>query len=105
MLSKSAASAVYERLWDKCQAFAQRDLGDLDIVYLFLDGVAERLHLGPPRKAVLETWGIDSAEAKHLLALLPGLKESTGPCIDLLRDLTARRMTNPALVITDGRPG
>jgi hypothetical protein len=53
VLSKLAASAVYERLWDEYQAFAQRDLGDLDIVYLFLDGVAERLHLGQPHEAVL----------------------------------------------------
>ena len=105
VLTKSAASAVCERLWDEYQAFAQRDLGELDIVYLFLDGVAERLHLGQPREAVLAAWGIDSAGAKHLLALLPGLKESTSACIDFLRDLTARRMTNPVLVITDGAPG
>ena len=51
VLTKSAASAVCERLWDEYQAFAQRDLSELDIVYLFLDGVAERLHLGQPREA------------------------------------------------------
>ena len=105
VLTKSAASAVCERLWDEYQAFAQRDLGELDIVYLFLDGVAERLHLGQPREAVLAAWGIDCGGAKHLLALLPGLKESTSACIDFLRDLTARRMANPVLVITDGAPG
>ncbi len=49
--------------------------------------------------------GIDSGGAKHLLALLPGLKESTSACIDFLRDLTARRLANPVLVITDGAPG
>ena len=32
VLTKSAASAVCERLWDEYQAFAQRDLGELDIV-------------------------------------------------------------------------
>lgn len=105
VLSRTAASAVCERLWGEYQAFATRDLGDLDIVYLFLDGVAERLHLGQPREAVLAAWGIDGNGAKHLLALLPGLKESTGACIDFLRDLTARRMSDPVLVITDGAPG
>ena len=105
VLSRTAASAVCERLWGEYQAFAQRDLGDLDIVYLFLDGVAERLHLGQPREAVLAAWGIDASGAKHLLALLPGLKESTSACIDFLRDLTARRMADPVLVITDGAPG
>lgn len=105
VLTKSAASAVCERLWGEYQAFAQRDLGDLDIVYLFVDGVAERLHLGQPREAVLAAWGIDAKGAKHLLALLPGLKESTDACIDFLRDLTARRMREPVLVVTDGAPG
>jgi hypothetical protein len=37
--------------------------------------------------------------------LLPGLKESSSACIDFLRDLTARRMREPLLVITDGAPG
>ena len=36
VLSRTAASAVCERLWDEYQAFAQRDLGELDIVYLFI---------------------------------------------------------------------
>ncbi|MGH8727965.1 MAG: IS256 family transposase [Burkholderiales bacterium] len=105
VLTRSAASAVCERLWGEYQAFAQRDLGELDIVYLFLDGVAERLHLGQLREAVLAAWGIDAKGAKHLLALLPGSKESTSACIDFLRDLTARRMSDPVLVITDGAPG
>jgi len=105
VLTRSAASAVCERLWGEYQAFAQRDLAELDIAYLFLDGVAERLHLGQPREAVLAAWGIDAKGVKHLLALLPGLKESTSACIDFLRDLTARRMSDPVLVITDGAPG
>lgn len=105
VLTRSAASAVCERLWDEYQAFAQRDLSSLDIVYLFVDGVAERLHLGQPREAVLAAWGIDAAGAKHLLALLPGLKESTGACVDFLRDLKARQMRDPVLVATDGAPG
>ena len=40
VLTRSAASAVCERLWGEYQAFAQRDLAELDIAYLFLDGVA-----------------------------------------------------------------
>lgn len=105
VLTRSAASVVCERLWGEYQAFAQRDLGDLDVVYLFLDGVAERLHLGQPREAVLAAWGIDLKGGKHLLALLPGLKESTDACIDFLRDLKARGLRDPVLVVTDGAPG
>jgi transposase-like protein len=104
-LSRSAASAVCERLWAEYKAFAQRDLSELDIVYLFLDGVAERLHLGQPREAVLAAWGIDAKGVKHLLALLPGLKESTDACAEFLRDLKARGMADPVLVVHDGAPG
>ncbi len=104
-LSRSAASAVCERLWDEYQAFARRDLSELDIVYLFLDGVAERLHLGQPREAVLAAWGIDTKGVKHLLALLPGLKESTTACVEFLRDLGSRGMRDPVLIVSDGAPG
>jgi transposase-like protein len=105
VLSRSAASAVCERLWQQYQAFARRDLSELDIAYLFLDGVAERLHLGQPREAVLAAWGIDVTGVKHLLGLLPGLKESTSACVEFLRDLTSRGLRDPVLVVTDGAPG
>ena len=45
-------SEITERLWAEYEAFATRDLAEFDIVYLFVDGIAERLHLGQPRKAV-----------------------------------------------------
>ena len=74
-------------------------------MYLFVDGVAERLHLGQPREAVLAAWGIDERGTKHLLGLLPGTKEDTASCRDFLRDLKARGLADPLLVITDGAPG
>jgi transposase-like protein len=37
---------------------ASRDLSEFELVYLFVDGIAERLHLGQPREAVLAAWGI-----------------------------------------------
>ena len=105
VLTRSAASRVAERLWDDYQAFATRSLSDLTIVYLFVDGVAERLHLGQPREAVLAAWGIDESGGKHLLGLLPGTKEDTASCRDFLRDLKARGLCDPLLAITDGAPG
>ena len=105
VLSRSAASRVAERLWDDYQAFAKRDLSDLAIVYLFIDGVAERLHLGQPREAVFPAWGMDARGTKHLLGLLPGTKEDTACCRDFLRDLKARGLNDPIAVITDGAPG
>lgn len=105
VLSRSAVSAVTERLWADYQAFASRDLSEYDVLYLFVDGIAERLHLGQPREAVLAAWGITSQGSKVLLGLLPGTKEDTVSCKEFLRDLKSRGLADPVLVITDGAPG
>jgi transposase-like protein len=105
VLSKSAVSQVTERLWTDYQAFASRDLSPLEVVYLFVDGIAERLHLSQPREAVLAAWGITRQGNKVLLGLLPGTKEDTVSCKEFLRDLKARGLVDPVLVITDGASG
>ena len=43
LLSGTAVSEITERLWAQYQAFASRDLSEFEAVYLFVDGVAERL--------------------------------------------------------------
>lgn len=105
VLTKSAVSAVTERLWADYQVFATRDLSEQTVVYLFVDGIAERLHLGQPREAVLAAWGITPCGAKVLLGLLPGTKEDTVSCKEFLRDLKARGLSDPVLTVTDGAPG
>jgi putative transposase len=105
VLSKSAASQVAERLWEDYQAFASRDLSDYHLLYVFMDGVAERLHLGQPREPVLVAWGIAATGAKVLLGLYPASKEDTASARECLRDLKARGMNDPVLVATDGAPG
>ena len=68
-LSRSAVSQVTERLWQEYEAFATRDLSEFAVAYLFVDGVAERLHAGLPREAVLCAWGItEDARASDLTA-------------------------------------
>lgn len=105
VLSKSAASKVTEVLWTQYQEFSQRSLSEIDLVYLFIDGVAERLHLGQPREAILAAWGITLAGAKVLLGLMPGTKEDTRAASDFIRDLKARGLRDPILTATDGAPG
>jgi hypothetical protein len=58
LLSRTAVSEVTERLWAQYDAFASRDLSEFEVIYLFVDGIAERLHLGQPREAVLAAWGV-----------------------------------------------
>lgn len=105
VLSKSAASQVSERLWEDYQAFAGRELHEHKALYVFIDGIAERLHLGQPREAVLAAWAITEAGAKVLLGLALGSKEDTASCREFLRDLKARGLSDPVLIVTDGAPG
>lgn len=105
LLSRTAASGLAERLWADYQAFASRDLGECKVLYLFVDGIAEKLHLGQPREAVLAAWGITESGHKVLLGLAPGTKEDTASCRDFLRDLKARNLADPVLIVTDGAPG
>ena len=105
VLTKTAASELTERLWADYQAFASRDLAEFRVLYLFVDGIAERLHLGQPREAVLAAWGIVESGMKVLLGLAPGTKEDTASCRDFLRELKARNLNDPILVATDGAPG
>lgn len=105
VLTKSAASELTERLWADYQAFASRDLAEFKVLYLFVDGVAEKLHLGQPREAVLAAWGIVEGGQKVLLGLAPGTKEDTASCRDFLREMKARNLLDPLLIATDGAPG
>jgi len=104
-LSRSAVSQVTERLWQEYEAFATRDLSEFAVAYLFVDGVAERLHAGLPREAVLCAWGITEDGRKVLLHLAPGTKEDTASGTAFFEDLKRRGLADPLLVVTDGAPG
>lgn len=104
-LSRSAVSQVTERLWQEYEAFATRDLSEFAVAYLFVDGVAERLHAGLPREAVLCAWGITEDGRKVLLHLAPGTKEDTASSTAFFEDLKRRGLADPLLVVTDGAPG
>lgn len=105
LLSRTAVSEITERLWAEYEAFASRDLGEFAVVYLFVDGIAERLHLGQPREAVLAAWGITAEGQKVLLHLTPGTKEDTASCKEFFQDMRRRGLPDPLLVVSDGAPG
>ena len=46
LLSRAAVSEITERLWTEYEGFSRRDLSEHGIVYLFVDGIAERLRPG-----------------------------------------------------------
>src|SRR6266516_8089009 len=70
LLSRAAVSEITERLWAEYEAFPKRDLSEHRIVYLYVDGIAERLRAGHPREAVIAAWGIGEDGRKVLLHLM-----------------------------------
>ncbi|MFQ5567992.1 MAG: IS256 family transposase [Paracoccaceae bacterium] len=105
LLSRTAVSELGERLWADYQEFATRDLSEYDIVYLLVDGIAERLRPGQKREPVLAAWGFTSSGAKVLLHLMAGSKEDAETVSAFFQDMRARGLGDPLLVVSDGAGG
>jgi len=105
LLSKTAVSEIGARLWADYQEFCRRDLGEYAIVYLFVDGIAERIRPGQKREPVLAAWGIASDGKKVLLGLMAGSKVDAETVSAFFQNLRARGLGDPLLVVSDGAPG
>src|SRR5262245_18631751 len=105
LLSRAAVSEITQLLWAEYKAFASRDLSEFEVIYLCVDGIAEQLHLGQPREAMLAAWGVLADGHKVLLHLAPGSKEDTESCREFFQDMRRRGLPDPLLVISDGAPG
>ena len=106
LVSKSGVSEITESLSEEYERFCRRDLSGYDVVYLFVDGVYEslRLQLGA-KEAILCAWAILSNGRKVLLHLDLGNKESYHCWQAFFRNMIARGLRAPLLVISDGAPG
>lgn len=106
LLSRSSVSEITDQLWEEYEAFSQRDLSKLPIVYLIVDGVYEAMRrLGQVRDGILVAWGILEDGRRVLIHLEVGNRESYESCVGFLRELKARGLRDPVLVTSDGAPG
>ena len=105
LLSKTAVSQLGERLWEDYQAFTQRDLGEYEIAYLFVDGIAERLRPSAKREPVLAAWGFTIEGRRVLLHMMAGSKEDAETVTAFFEDMKRRGLNDPLLVTSDGAPG
>ncbi len=105
MLSRTAASEMGERLWADYRDFISRDLSKYEIVYLYVDGVAERLRPGQRREPVLAAWGFTAQGKRILLHLMAGSKEDHETVSAFFQDMRARGLGDPLLVVSDGAGG
>jgi putative transposase len=105
-LSRSSVSRCNKELYDQFAAWRRRDLSGTRVMYLFLDGVMERVRFGTSEKeGVLVAHAILEDGSRELLSIHIGPRESEDAWRAVLNDLVARGMPQPKLVISDGCPG
>jgi putative transposase len=104
-LSKSTASRICEELRERFEAFRRRSLYDVQLVALFLDATFISVRPSGPKEGVLVAWGFTEEGERVLLSVTLGMRESYEDWQVLARDLIARGLGAPLLIVADGAPG
>jgi putative transposase len=110
LLGSSAplSPASIERLRAKWQGeydgWAQRPLGDRELVYAWADGVYVKAGLEREKACLLVMIGAMSDGTKEVLAVMSGYRESKESWHALFADLKTRGLESPKLLIADGIP-
>lgn len=106
IVSKSTVSRICMEGRERYRAWCGRRLDEHDLVYCFLDAIYLKLRPEEePAEGVLVAWGITLEGQKVLLGLQLGSRESYEDWLDFGRDLIARGLRSPALLVADGAPG
>jgi transposase-like protein len=104
-ISRTQVSQLCRQLRDRYQAFCAKQLGDIDLLVLFLDAIYLPTRPSGAKEGVLVAWGYTLAGERVLLAVRLGQRESYGDWLDLGRDLARRGLPAPWLAVSDGAPG
>ena len=105
-LSPSTISRLCKDWEAEHARFRARSLRFDRYAYLFVDGVHVSVRLGEDdRLCLLVVIGVREDGVKELLAVEDGYRESTESWAGVMRDLTARGLNEPKLVIGDGALG
>src|SRR5215831_17846312 len=105
-LSKSTVSRITQHLTQEFETWRRRDLSELPVVYVFLDGQYHAARQGTDEKeGVLSAYALLEDGTPVLLHLDVGPRESYDAWLSFLQDLVARGVRDPLLVIMDGAPG
>lgn len=104
-LSASTVSRLKEKWQAEYAAWSCRRLDELEVVYLWVDGVYLRAGLEKDKAALLVAVAGLSDGRKVLVAMQAGHRESEDAWSTLLRALRERGMNVPRLVLGDGNLG
>src|SRR4051794_5732625 len=101
-LSASSIGRLKAVWQQEFEAWNQRDLSDLDVVYLWADGIYVKAGLEKDKAALLVVVAALADGRKVVLAVQCGHRESTESWAALLCRLKGRGMNAPRLVVADG---
>jgi transposase-like protein len=105
-LSAKSVQRLTERWREERESFMERDLSEVDYVYVWVDGVHTGVRLGGDgRLCCLVMVGARLDGTKELIAVEDGYRESSESWAELLRSLKRRGMRAPELAVGDGALG
>lgn len=104
-LSPSSILRLKAEWQQQYEVWKRRDLADLELVYLWADGIYVKAGLEKEKAALLVVIGANSNGEKVVLAVESGHRESSESWAQVLRDLKARGLVSPKLTIADGHLG
>jgi putative transposase len=104
-LSASSVARLKAGWQGEYEAWKRRSLADLEVVYLWVDGIYVKAGLEKEKAALLVVVAALRDGRKVVIAVESGYRESTEAWSAVLRDLKQRGMNGPRLVIGDGHLG
>lgn len=104
-LSASTVNRLTEAWQQEHADWSERELSDVDYVYLWADGVHFNIRLEEDRLCCLVIVGVRPDGTKELVALADGYRESTDSWAEVLRSLRDRGLQAPMLAVGDGALG
>jgi putative transposase len=104
-LSPNSIARLKAKWEGEYEEWSKRRFDDLEVTYLWVDGVYVKAGLEKEKAALLVALAAAADGHKEVVAVVPGHRESTESWSEVLRDLKARGMRAPRLVVGDGHLG
>ena len=104
-ISANTVARLKEKWSAEREEWSTRRLDELEVVYLWVDGIYVKAGFEKEKAAVLAVMAALSDGSKVIVALQAGYRESKEAWAEILRDLKRRGMSCPRLVVGDGNLG
>ncbi len=101
-LSKASIRRLRQGWTEEFEAWSQRSLADREVVYVWADGIYVKAGLERDKAALLVVIAAMRDGTKEVLAIRSGYRESLESWLEVFRDLKARGVGAPRLLVADG---